>query len=113
MTTDAQLAYSLFWTVYAVGFVIFFLMMSRLFRIIPVYGVRTLLQAALIVLLLTPVESSEAVSWWIPAWLHGGYEMILGDVQQAARAWFNIGLAALAMLLVWILDLVRYRLVNR
>lgn len=110
---DAQLAYGIFWAMYAVAFVIFFYMLSKLFRFIPLYGVRTLLQAALVVLLLTPVESAEVANWWIPAWLYGGYEAILGDAGEAARAVFNLGLAGLVMLLVWILDLVRYRLVKR
>lgn len=113
MTADAQTAYGIFWAIYAVGFVIFFFMMTRLFRLIPVYGVRTLLMVVLAVILLTPVESREAIGWWIPAWLHGGYESILGDMHEASRAFFNMGLAAVALLLVWVLDLVRYRLVRR
>ena len=113
MDAEAQLAYGIFWALYAVAFVVFFYMVTRLFRLIPLYGLRTLLQAALVVILLTPVESSEAVNWWIPAWLHGGYEGILGNADEAARAFFNMGLASLVMLLVWILDLVRYRLVRK
>ncbi|MBS8238997.1 hypothetical protein DYI22_00585 [Marinobacter lipolyticus] len=111
--SEAQLAYGIFWVVYAVAFVVFFYMMSRLFRIVPLYGVRTLLQSALIVLLLTPVESAEVSGWWVPAWLYGGYELILGDVDTAGKAILNLGIAALAMTLVWVLDLVRYRLVER
>lgn len=113
MNADAQLAYGIFWAIYAVGFLVFFIMMSRLFRALPLYGLRTLLQVALVVLLLTPVESGEVADWWIPAWLHGGYEFILGHAEEAARAFFNMGVAGLALLLVWILDLLRYRLVNR
>lgn len=113
MDANAQLAYGIFWALYAVAFVLFFYMMSRLFRVLPFYGLRTLLQAALVVIFLTPVESSEAINWWIPAWLHGGYEGILGEADEAARAFFNLGLAALAMLLVWVLDLVRYRLTRK
>ncbi|WP_152206733.1 hypothetical protein [Marinobacter changyiensis] len=113
MDTEAQLAYGIFWALYAVAFVVFFYMVTRLFRLIPLYALRTLLQAALVVIFLTPVESSEAVNWWIPAWLHAGYEGILGNADEAARAFFNLGLASLAMLLVWILDLVRYRLVRK
>lgn len=113
MDADTQMAYAIFWTVYAVAFVILFYTLSRLFRIIPVYALRTLLQAALVVVLLTPVESSEALNWWIPAWLHGGYESVLGDADEAARAFFNMGLAAAVMALVWVLDLVRYRYVRR
>lgn len=112
MDADTQLAYGIFWALYAIAFVVFFYMMSRLFRGLP-YPVKTFLQAAMMVLFLTPVASSEAVNWWIPAWLHGGYEAILGDANEAARAFFNMGLAALAMLLVWILDLVRYRLAKK
>ncbi|WP_166259727.1 hypothetical protein [Marinobacter salicampi] len=113
MDSDTQMAYGIFWTLYALAFVVFFYTFSKLFRIIPVYGVRTLLQAALVVIFLTPVQSSEALSWWIPAWLHGGYEGILGNPEEAGRAFFNLGLAAMAMLLVWMLDLVRYRLTRR
>lgn len=109
MDADAQLAYALFWAAYAISFVVFFYLISRLFRILPFYGLRTLLQAALVVVLLTPVESSDVAGWWVPAWLHGGYGSILGDSDDAYRAFFNMGLAGLAMLLVWILDLVRYR----
>lgn len=113
MDAETQLAYGIFWTLYALGFVVFFIMMSKLFRLLPLYGLKTLLQSVLIVVFLTPVESSEAVNWWIPAWLHGGYEAILGNDDQAARALFNLGIAALVMLLVWMLDLVRYRLVKK
>ncbi|WP_336366637.1 hypothetical protein [Marinobacter sp. C2H3] len=110
---DAQLAYGIFWTAYAVGFVVFFFMMKRFFRFVPTYGLRTLLLAALVVLFLTPVESPEVSDWWIPAWVYGGYEAILGDAASAGRAFFNFGIAGLSMLLIWVLDLVRYRLVGR
>ncbi|WP_150913267.1 hypothetical protein [Marinobacter halotolerans] len=113
LDAQANLAYGLFWALYAVAFVVFFYAISRLFRIIPVYGIRTLLQAALVVILLTPVESSEVDGWWIPAWLHGGYETILGNTDEAGRAMLNLGIAAIIMLLVWVLDMVRYRLVKR
>jgi hypothetical protein len=66
-----------------------------------------------VALLLTPVESPDLAGWWIPAWLFGGYEMILGDAEASGRALFNLGLAGLVMLLVWVLDLVRYRLVRK
>ncbi|MBZ2167889.1 hypothetical protein [Marinobacter sp. F4216] len=111
--TDAQLAYGIFWAAYAVAFVIFFYMMKKLFRILPLYGLQTLLLATLVALLLTPVESKELAGWWIPAWLHGGYEMILGNSDEAGRALFNLSIAGLIMALVWILDLVRYRLTTR
>ena len=109
---ETNLAYGIFWALYAVAFVVFFYTISRLFRVIPVYAIRTLLQAALIVLLLTPVESGEVAGWWMPAWLHGGYETILGDAANAGRAFVNMGIASLVMVLVWVLDLVRYRLVK-
>lgn len=111
--SDAQLAYAVFWSAYALAFVVFFYMMKQLFRFIPLYGLRTLLLAALVALLLTPVESADLAGWWIPAWLFGGYELILGEADAAGRALFNLGIAGLVMLLVWILDLVRYRLAQR
>jgi hypothetical protein len=110
---DADFAFGLFWALYAIAFVVFFYSVSRLFRFIPVYGIRTLLQAALVVVVLTPVESSEVDGWWIPAWLHGGYEFILGNADEAGRAFLNLGLAAIVMLLVWVLDMVRYRMIKR
>jgi len=110
---DAQLAYGIFWGAYIVAFVVFFFMMKGLFRLIPLYGLRTLLLAALVVLLLTPVESPEVDNWWMPAWLFGGYEMVLGHADAASRAFFNFGIAGLVMLLIWMLDLVRYRLAGR
>lgn len=113
LDVQANFAYGLFWVVYAIAFVVFFYSVSRLFRLIPVYAIRTLLQAALVVILLTPVESSEVAGWWIPAWLHGGYEAIQGNMDEAGRAMLNLGIAAIIMLLVWILDIVRYRLVKR
>lgn len=113
MDADTNVAYGLFWVLYAVAFVVFFYSVSRLFRLIPVYAIRTLLQAALVVVLLTPVESSEVANWWIPAWLHGGYESILGQPDEAGRAILNLSIAAIFMLLVWVLDMVRYRLVKR
>lgn len=111
--SDASMAYGIFWAAYLVAFAVFFYMMKRLFRFLPLYGLRTLLLAALAVLFLTPVESPDLAGWWVPAWLFGGYELILGNVDSAARAVFNLGAAGLGMLLVWILDLVRYRLVRR
>ena len=111
--TDASLAYGIFWAAYAVAFVVLFYMMKVLFRILPFYGVRTLLLSALVVLFLTPVESAELADWWIPAWLFAGYELILGDADAAGRALLNFSIAALVMLLVWILDLVWYRLVRK
>lgn len=111
--TDAQMAYGIFWAAYAIAFVVFFYMMKSLIRFLPLYGLRTLILAALVALMLTPVESQEFAGWWIPAWLFGGYEMILGNADAAGRALFNLGLAGLVMLLVWVLDLVRYRLVRR
>lgn len=113
MDADAQLAYGIFWAIYIAGFLVLFIMMSRLFRIIPLYGLKTLLQAALVVVVITPVASSAAVGWWVPAWLYGGYEMLLGDTTEVGRAIFNLGVAGLVMLLVWMLDLVRYRLTSK
>lgn len=113
MDADTNFAYGLFWALYAIAFVVFFYLSSRVLRIVPFYGVRTLLQAALVVIFLTPVESTDVAGWWMPAWLHGGYETVLGQADEAGRALFNLGIAALVMLLIWILDLVRYRLVNR
>ncbi|MBU2875216.1 hypothetical protein [Marinobacter salexigens] len=110
---DAQIAYGIFWAAYAIAFVVFFYMMKKLFRFLPLYGLRTLLLAALVALLLTPVESPELAGWWIPAWLFGGYEQILGDADNAGRAWLNLSIGGLVMLLVWILDMVRYRLSRR
>ena len=46
--TDASLAYGIFWAAYAVAFVVFFYMMKALFRLLPLYGLRTLLLAALV-----------------------------------------------------------------
>jgi hypothetical protein len=110
---NASLAYGIFWTAYAVAFVVLFYMMKALFRLLPLYGLRTLLLAALVVVVLTPVESPELADWWIPAWLFAGYELVLGDAEAAASALFNFAVASLVMLLVWILDLVRYRLVRK
>lgn len=113
INADASLAYAIFWVAYAVAFVIFFYMMKALFRYLPLYGLRTLLLSVLVVLLLTPVESPDVAGWWMPAWLFSGYELVLGDANDAARGLFNFGIAALVMVLVWILDLVRYRLVRK
>jgi hypothetical protein len=111
--TDAQIAYGIFWTAYMVASVVFLYIMRRLFRFLPFYGLRTLLLAALVVILLTPVESSEVAGWWVPAWLYGGYELILGEAADAGLALFNLSVAGLVMALVWILDMVRYRLGKR
>lgn len=113
ITTDAQIAYGIFWVAYAIAFVVFFYMMKKLFRFLPLYGLQTLLLAALVAFLLTPVESPELAGWWIPAWLFGGYELILGDTNDAGLALFNLSVAGIVMLLVWILDMVRYRLTRR
>jgi hypothetical protein len=113
LDTETTLAYGIFWVAYAIAFVVFFYMMKALFRLLPVYGLRTLLLAALVVLFLTPVQSPEVADWWIPAWLFTGYEFILGHTEAAGRGLFNFAVAGVIMLLVWILDLVRYRLVNK
>lgn len=113
MDADASLAYGIFWAAYAIAFVVFFYMMKSLFRLLPFYGLRTLLLSALVVLILTPVESPDVAGWWMPAWLFTGYELILGDAAEAGRGMFNLGVAAIVMLLVWILDLVRFRLAKK
>lgn len=113
LDTDSQTAYALFWSIYAVGFALFYWAMSKLIRFVPLYGLRTLLKAALIVLIATPVQSATVDGWWVPAWLYGGYESFLGDPAEAARAFFNMGAVAMIMALVWILDLVRYRFTKR
>ena len=109
---DAELqnVYWLFWCAYGVGLALFLWMMQRLFRLLPLYGLRTLLLAAFAAILIAPVESLDVAGWWVPAWLYGGYELILGDQVAASAALLNIALAGMVMLLVWILDLVRYRL---
>ncbi|PSF04834.1 hypothetical protein C7H09_17560 [Marinobacter fuscus] len=113
MDADTSLAYGIFWAAYAIAFVVLFFMMRALFRLLPLYGLQTLLLSVLVVLLLTPVESPDVAGWWIPAWLFAGYELILGDTSAAATALFNFTVAGMVMALVWILDLVRYRLVNK
>ena len=113
MDADSQTAYALFWGLYVLGFALFYWAMSRLFRWLPLYGLRTLLKSALIVVIATPVQSALVDGWWVPAWLYGGYETFLGDPSEAARAFFNMGLVALVMILVWILDLMRYRFFRR
>jgi hypothetical protein len=45
--------------------------------------------------------------------LYGGYELILGEAADAGLALFNLSVAGLVMALVWILDMVRYRLGKR
>ncbi|PCM45691.1 hypothetical protein [Marinobacter sp. ANT_B65] len=111
--TDAHIAYGIFWAAYVIAFIVFFFMMKKLFRFLPLYGFRTLLLAALVAFLLTPVESPELAGWWIPAWLFGSYELVLGDADNAGRALLNLGIGGVVMLLVWILDMVRYRLSRR
>lgn len=110
---DSQTAYALFWGIYAAGFVLFYWATSKVFRLLPIYGLRTLLKAAVLVLIATPVQSGMLDGWWVPAWLLGTYETFLGDPSEAARAFFNMGVAALILTLVWILDLVRYRFTRR
>ncbi|PVY78290.1 hypothetical protein C8D92_102330 [Tamilnaduibacter salinus] len=109
MTPESELAYGVFWTLYVAGFALFFWVFSRAIRSLPLYGMRSLLKAALIAALLTPVASTEAANWWIPAWLHGGYEVIQGHAEEAARAFSNLTLAGGSMFIVWLLDLVWYR----
>mgnify|MGYP007098892328 CR=1 FL=1 len=113
MDADSQTAYALFWGIYIVGFVLFYWAMSRVFRLLPLYGLRSLLKVALIVLLVTPVQSTVVDGWWVPAWLFAAYETFLGEPAEAARAFFNMAVAAVIMALVWILDLVRYRFTRR
>jgi len=110
MDAELQNVYWLFWAAYGVGLVLFLLMMQRLFRFLPFYGLRTLLLAALAAILAAPVESLDIAGWWVPAWLYGGYELILGDSVAASAALLNLALVGMVLLLVWILDLVRYRM---
>jgi hypothetical protein len=110
MDAELQNVYGLFWGAYGVGLVLFLWMMQRLLRFLPFYGLRTLLLAALTAILVAPVESLDIAGWWIPAWLYGGYELILGNSVAASAAALNLALAGMVLLLVWILDLVRYRM---
>jgi hypothetical protein len=110
MDAELQNVYGLFWGVYGVGLVLFLWMMQRLLRFLPFYGLRTLLLTALTAILVAPVESLDIAGWWVPAWLYGGYELILGNSVAASAAALNLALAGMVLLLVWILDLVRYRM---
>lgn len=109
MDAELQNTYWLFWGAYGIGLVLFLWMMQRLLRFLPFYGLRTLLLAVLAAILVAPVESVDIAGWWIPAWLYGGYELVLGEGAAASAAVLNIALVGMVLLLVWILDLVRYR----
>jgi hypothetical protein len=110
MDAELQNVYGLFWSAYGVGLVLFLWATQKLLRFLPFYGLRTLLLAALTAVLVAPVESLDIAGWWIPAWLYGGYELILGNSVAASAALLNLALAGMVLLLVWILDLVRYRI---
>lgn len=111
--SEAQGAYALFWGVYGLAFLVFYWALGRMVRWLPLYGLRTLLKAALVVVLATPVQSATLEGWWVPAWIYGGYESVLGDTDEAARAFLNMALAGIVMTLVWMLDMIRYRFTRK
>ena len=78
-------------------------------RLVKHYGFRQLLRAIVAVILFTPVYSRLADNWLVPAWLYGGYETILGQGLDSARAFTGMAFAGCLMLIMWGLDLLRVR----
>ena len=78
-------------------------------RRLPPAWLNLLMRALMVVILFTPVASNAATHWLVPAWLYAGYSIILGQSDQLARALSGLGLAAIIMGVVWLLELVRRR----
>ena len=97
-------AYVTAWVVYLACFAIAFFAFTRLIRNLRPVGLRQFLKGLAIVLFLTPVEVSGAKGWYVPAWLEGGYETVLGDTNAAGDAFFNLAVVAIVVALVLVAD---------
>lgn len=97
-------AYAIAWVVYVVCFVIGYVAFTRLTLGLRPDGLRQFLKGLVLVLFLTPVATQGYPDWYVPAWLEGGYEAILGDTAAAANAFFNLSVAAVGMIVILIVD---------
>ncbi len=110
MILDALLnGYVLAWLAYLASAAIGQLVFWRLIRRLRPHSVQLLLRAVLAVILFTPCYSHSQTGWLVPAWLYGGYEMILGHSVEATKAFTNLSVGGAIMLAVWIVEVLRWR----
>lgn len=96
--------YATAWVIYVVCFVVAFVAFTRLSRRLRPVLLRQVVKGFLIVVFLTPVAVDDSKSWYAPAWLEGGYEMVLGDPVAASGAVLNLSIAAAAMVFILVID---------
>lgn len=96
-------SYVLAWLAYLASAILAQLVFWRMVRKLRPHALQLFLRALLAVILFTPVYSEARPDWLVPAWLYGGYDMILGQSKHASHAFTNLAVAGIVMLLVWII----------
>lgn len=104
--------YLIAWMIYFAGVLGACAVTYRIFRCLPRLIKRFIL-AMEAALLLTPVASVNVAGWFVPAWLDAGYELALGDHQVASPVLSAFVVAFALAFVVWILDSLGYRLMQR
>lgn len=102
-------SYVLAWLAYLVSAVLAQLVFWRMVRKLRPRALQLFLRALLAVILFTPVYSQARPDWLVPAWLYGGYDLILGQTRHASQALTNLAVAGIVMLLVWIIAVLHAR----
>lgn len=114
MSLDAFLnGYVLAWLAYLASAALAQLVFWRMVRRLRPRALQLLLRAVIAVLLFTPVYSHSQAGWLAPAWLYGSYEMILGHSAYATKAFTNLTVAGVVMLVIWGLEVLRFRRKSR
>ncbi len=73
---------------------------------------RTMVRMLLAVLLFTPVNIGTGVNWFAPAYLVGGYEAVLGNIDLAVDAMLNLSVGLAAGIGVLMLDAIVRKLLH-
>jgi len=76
------------------------------------HTLKKLMRMLLVVVLFTPVNISDSGTWFVPAYLVGGYEWILGNLEQAQPALLNLGIALAVGVGILLLDVVIKKLLH-
>ena len=105
--------YAIAWIVYLLAFLVLYGVVARIVWYLPLRVLRQFLKGLFAVLLLTPVMSTQADGWLMPAWLNLAYGLILGQEAEMGRTLFNFFLAGMLLLLALILDAGWHRLRRR
>lgn len=105
--------YAIAWSVYLLAFLVLYGVFTRIVWYLPLRILRQFLKGLFAVMLLTPVVSTQADGWLMPAWLSFVYGLVLGQEAEMGRTLFNFFLAGMLLVLVLIVDAGWHRLRRR